>query len=171
MHKRALIEDLARGDPDSLERALVRILEERNSIHDLLPLLSCGEAPLEDAAARLVDALASADPSCLEPVSRRLTSIAGAVERSTPRCLLAAALPRLDLGRREAARLAHVFEGWIAEGDETLKRAAMDAYVELVPQCPRLADRFRRLIEQRLAAGTPVATRHGVALLQRLRSF
>lgn len=140
-------------------------------IHALAPLLHCGEVGRERSAAQACARLARERPELLQPVLRRLVRVAHASEDRVIRESLADALPRLELGSGEAGRLAFVFESWLEDGDPALQRTAMDAMVALVPQRPRLAKRIRAVIERRAALGSPTATRHGMALLERLKEF
>jgi hypothetical protein len=168
---RALGERLAEGGEAAVRAVVDGVREDPNRVHGVLGLLTCGREAAEDGAAAVVRALAQEAPERLEPVRRRLVRVAGAVERPPLRLALAEALPRLALGRWEAGRLALVLEGWLDDGDEAVKRAAMSAMVALVPQRPVLADRVRQVIERRAAAGSPAAARHGRALLETLRTF
>lgn len=166
------LEDLLRdGAAGTVERASALIEGEPNLVHRLAAALHCGDTAIERRAARVVEAVGEEAPEHLEPIVRRLFRVTAATEDDALRGALGRTLPRLDLGRGEAGRLAFVFEGWLDAPDPDTQRLAMDALLALVPQRPELARRLRDQIEQRAARGSPTAIRHGRAVLQRLKEF
>jgi hypothetical protein len=162
---------LADGAPGFVDRALAALEAEPNAVHELAAALHCGRTTIEHRAARVVEALGERAPERLEPILRRLFRVTAATEDATLRGALGRTLPRLDLGRGEAGRLAFVFESWLEAPDPEAQKAAMDALVAIVPQRPELARRVRTVIERRAALGSPTAARHGLALLKGLREF
>jgi len=140
-------------------------------IHALAPRLHCGDARAERSAALGCAILAQEAPHLVQAALGRLIRVAHATEDPVIRAALATTLPRLQLGSGEAARLAFVVEAWLEDSPPALQRTAMDAMVALVPQRPALARRIRSVIERRAALGSPTASRHGLALLAKLKEF
>jgi len=164
-----------RADPDSeaaIEAFVACAEAEPNDLHRLLDGLSADDEGLQRGTAHGVERLSRHRPELLEPLLRRLFRLAGAVETPAVRVALAAALPRLALGRGEAGRLGFVFETWLDEPvPADVKLAAMAALVELVSHRPELARRVRQVISARVASGSPTIARHGPELLDRLKEF
>ena len=166
-----LAELVGRADEAGLAEAEALFAADPGRIHRLMPLLHCGRRACEQGAALLVERLSRDQPDHLEPQLRRLFRVASASDDDRIRAALAATFPRLRLGRGEAGRIAFVLESWLDETDPDLQRASMTALVDLIPQRPDLAGRIRDCIETRAARGSPVAIRHGRALLEQLREF
>jgi hypothetical protein len=162
---------LQRADDARAVELAREVLLDPGRVHALAQELHCGSTTRERSAARASARLARERPELLQPIVRRLTRVANAVEDREIKEALADALPRLELGSGEAGRLAFVFESWLEDGDPELQRTAMDAMVALVPQRPRLARRIRSVIEARAALGSPTAARYGMTLLERLKEF
>lgn len=165
------IRSLARGGETDHQALLERLRQQPGDTHEVLSALTCGDAAVETGAARALVLLATESPDLLEPFSRRLFRVCAGHDRKEVRLALAETMPLLDLGPWQAGRLAFVFESWMDDNDSDIKKAAMEALVGLVPQRPSLGPRIRKQIEQRAAAGSPTAARHGMELLKRLREF
>lgn len=161
----------ARGDADDHDRLLEQLMAHPGATHDLVAALTCDDAAVENGAAAVLIRLADAAPQQLEPLVPRLFRVAGGSENQQVRLALTEALPLLELGSRQAGRLAFVFESWLDDRDPAIKRGAMNALVALVPQRPSIGPRVRSEIERRAAAGSPTAIKHGLKLLERLREF
>ncbi|MDZ7826387.1 MAG: hypothetical protein U5R48_10610 [Gammaproteobacteria bacterium] len=166
-----LAELVGRTDEAGLAEAEALIARDPNRIHRLMSLLHCGRRDCERGAALLVERLSRDHPDWLEPQIRRLFRVASASDDDRIRSALAGTFPRLKLSRGEAGRIAFVLESWLDEADPELQRASMTALVDLIPRRPDLAGRIRDCIETRAARGSPVAIRHGRALLEQLREF
>lgn len=166
-----LAELVGRGDEAGLTEAEGLIGQDPARIHRLMPLLHCGQIRCEQGAAQLVERLSRDRPETLDHQLRRLFRVASASDDDRIRTALAATFPRLRMNRGEAGRIAFVLESWLDAPDPELQRVSMTALVDMIPQRPDLADRIRDCIETRAARGSPVAIRHGRALLEQLREF
>ena len=157
--------------PSDVEQLVAGLPGDANLIHPLVALLHCARVDVEREAARALADITLQNPHLVQPGLRRMLRVAAATEDETLRKALGEALPRLQLGRGEAGRLAFVFEAWLEHAPPQAQRDAMDALVALIPQRPELAQRVRAVIERRAALGSPSAARHGMALLAGLREF
>ncbi|HSG91249.1 MAG TPA: hypothetical protein VLA56_18670 [Pseudomonadales bacterium] len=162
---------IKRRDAAALRDAGALLQASPGSLHRLLSLLHCGRVETERRAAAVLEGLACDAPELLAPLTGRLFRIAAASEDGAVRRALARSLPKLDLGRGDAGRLAFVLEAWLDDADLDVQRDAMSALVALLPCRPELATRIRSVFETRAARGSPAARGHGLALLRRIREF
>lgn len=154
---------------DEVEQRARQVLADPAGVHPLLGELTRAERAA--TAAAVLERLTELDPAVLEHQARRLFRVLASSERSDVRLALARVLPQLTLGRREAARLLFLFDTWLDEPDLEIRRAAMEAMVALLSQCPEQTERVRSEFRRRADAGSPLARSHGLRLLEQVRDF
>ena len=172
MHQENIIRALKGGDRRSIGRSNQVVALVRQTPTLFPALIDCMYHEDEVVRMRAADAaekLTLTNPEWLRPFKGQLLKLATETMQQELRWHLAQLLPRLELSKKDRARVVAIFRRYLEDHSQIVKTFTMQGLADLTRQDPSLMNLVRPLLASLTKTGSASMKSRGRRLLAKLR--